>query len=130
MNSVAHANAPSATKTTVANRIWTRPLPPTGRPCWTIKPERDPVAQVEDLLWLDPILLISAGPVLKEATNRRHTLEAGTHAHRLQDGIGSDEARELVKAAAIHGLKQFARDQVGGRRALLGHRPVSITLPG
>jgi hypothetical protein len=32
--------------------------------------KHDPVAQVENLLWLDPVLLISACEVLKEATEQ------------------------------------------------------------
>ena len=89
--------------------------------------KHDPVAQVENLLWLDPELLISAVKSSKKPRIAADSLEAGTHPHRLQDCVGRVEAHRRVKVTTIRSLKRFPRKlhQVGGR-GLLSHRPPSI----
>src|SRR5271157_3422244 len=92
--------------------------------------ERDAAAEVENLLYVDLELLVRADPVLQEATDRGHALQANAQRHHLPHGIGSVEARHRVKVGQVpQSLKPFAPSlyQVGGR-GLFGHDPPSIPL--
>src|SRR5205814_4333586 len=87
----------------------------------------DSVAEVENLLKLHPKLVVRAHKVSEKLTNRRHALEAGTHPHRLVNGVGCVQAPRRDNVAPIRRLNPPAhqRDQVGGR-GLLCHRPPII----
>ena len=88
--------------------------------------KHNPTAEVADLFKLDVQFLPGPEPVLKEATDRRSTLEEVLKTP-LKDPIFGDVAHHPAEITAIQSLKLLAHElnQVG-RRGLLRHRPRSI----
>ena len=87
--------------------------------------KHNPTAEVTDLLELEVQFLVGPEPVLKEATDRRSTLDELRPP--VQDRIFGDAAHHPVEITAIQSLKLLAHklNRVG-RRGLLRHRPRSI----
>jgi mannose-6-phosphate isomerase-like protein (cupin superfamily) len=87
--------------------------------------KHNPTAEVTDLLELEAQFLVGPEPVLKEATDRRSTLEVVSPP--VQDHIFGDAAHHPVEITAIQSLKLLAHklNRIG-RRELLAHLPASI----
>src|SRR5690349_21505576 len=85
--------------------------------------KHNPTAEVTDLLELEAQFLVGREPVLKEATDRRSTLE-GVNAP-VQDHIFGDVAHHPIEIAAVQSLELLAHklNRIG-RRELLAHLPL------
>ena len=85
----------------------------------------NPTAEVTDLLKLEVQFLVGPEPLLKEATDRRPTLDEVRPP--VQDRIFGDAAHHPVEITAIQSLKLLAHklNRIG-RRELLAHLPASI----
>lgn len=90
--------------------------------------KRHTVAQVEDLLQFEPMLLKCVPIAFDEGTDPLMPLVHAKAARRgVVHSIWSEEAHERVDVVAIRSLRSPARklDQIGGR-GLLGRHPASI----
>ena len=92
--------------------------------------ERDPVAEIDNLLHVEPPILVKTSPLFEEPPDSCNSVEVGagqSQRVRLPDGVGRNEAEYGVPVRAIRRLEHEAHtcDQIGGRDSSAITRAVS-----